>query len=87
MGEYATQSQIQAFLSVLRSTAQWLDQHVAPASPKPHVSLLDAKLRKYLKHCRKHALAGRVPLADLERRRQRILDASFVLWQSLRPES
>jgi hypothetical protein len=86
MPDHATPDQIRGFAAVLRSTERWLDQHIDLAALAPAHRQLAVKLRKYLAHCRSHIVSGKVPLADLERRRQKILNASFVLWQSVRPK-
>jgi hypothetical protein len=65
----------------------WLDDHFAEGDSNIQTQRLVTSLRSYLKHCRRRVQAGDCRADELCRRREKIADACFKLWELARRDA
>jgi hypothetical protein len=75
------QHRIANLLKIIVDTERWLEVEVLPTASSPRVEGLADTLHRYLQHCRRQVWAGHNSPAAIDRRKRKIEESCFALWQ------
>lgn len=72
------------YRKTLEDTANWLDREFSKPGVPPQASKLSLSLGEYVAHCLRQLEAGNMSHKSIERKRRKVQEAYFKLWEIAR---